>query len=183
MSRLDEAFAAMNRAFLAEETGGDPWDSVRALNAFSDEATLGFRRWDGTVDHVRLAAYIYRHNNIPSERWGRLGIGDTMAVLFDTLKHEDKAERQRLALDALRDVADKLDAMADVSEGLPARLRRLRNSCNMTQEELAAEASVDKSAISRYEKGRRTPQPETMRALANALGVNVTDLAGNKAPT
>lgn len=41
----------------------------------------------------------------------------------------------------------------------------------MTQEELALEAKISKSEVSRLEKGKRNPKWETMKRLAEGLGV------------
>jgi transcriptional regulator with XRE-family HTH domain len=41
----------------------------------------------------------------------------------------------------------------------------------MTQEQLALEVGINKSEISRLEKGKRNPKWETMKRLAAGLGV------------
>src|SRR4051794_11686872 len=51
------------------------------------------------------------------------------------------------------------------------RLRRLRISAGLTQEALAARAGLSDQAIGTLEQGqRRRPYPNTVRALADALG-------------
>ena len=53
-----------------------------------------------------------------------------------------------------------------------ARLRRLRETAGLTQEELASKAGLTAKAISVLERGeRRRPYPHTVRALADALGL------------
>ena len=50
------------------------------------------------------------------------------------------------------------------------RLRRLRESAGLTQEELASRAGLSAKAISDLERGeRRRPYPHTVRSLADAL--------------
>src|ERR671921_1011115 len=57
-----------------------------------------------------------------------------------------------------------------------ARLRRLRESAGLTQEELAARADLTRNAVSALERGeRRRPYPHTVRSLAEAL-----DLSGDE---
>src|SRR5689334_2804067 len=53
------------------------------------------------------------------------------------------------------------------------QLRHYRERAGLTQEELAAKAGLTAKAISALERGeRRSPYPHTVRALADALGLN-----------
>lgn len=54
-------------------------------------------------------------------------------------------------------------------------LRYYRLKCNMTRKELAERVHVSPMAISYYESGERRPGMETIKALAEALHVRVTD--------
>src|SRR5688572_6575285 len=57
-------------------------------------------------------------------------------------------------------------------------LRRYRERAGMTQEELAAQAGVTAKAISALERAeRRSPYPQTVRALADALGLSQAERA------
>jgi predicted ATPase/DNA-binding XRE family transcriptional regulator len=59
-----------------------------------------------------------------------------------------------------------------------ARLRRLRETQGLSQEELAERAGVSSHAVSALERGTRTrPYPHTVRALADALGLEGQDRA------
>jgi predicted ATPase/DNA-binding XRE family transcriptional regulator len=61
---------------------------------------------------------------------------------------------------------------------LGSRLRRLREAAGYTQEELAFRSGLTPNAISDLERGKtRHPYPNTVRALANALGLNEEDRA------
>ena len=51
------------------------------------------------------------------------------------------------------------------------RLRETRLRLGLTIVELAKKSGVDPSAISRIERGLRKPKAETLRKLADALGV------------
>lgn len=58
------------------------------------------------------------------------------------------------------------------------RLRFWRDRRALTQQELAAKASITRAALARIEAGNAEPRPSTTRALARALGVQVEDLMG-----
>ena len=54
---------------------------------------------------------------------------------------------------------------------LGARLRDHRRRLGLSQSQLAAKAGVNQGYLSSIEKGDRTPRPDTLRAIAVALGV------------
>jgi len=56
------------------------------------------------------------------------------------------------------------------------RLRSLRKSSNLTQEELAEKASLDRTYISSCERGNRNVSLENIYRLSQALGVSPKDL-------
>ncbi len=58
----------------------------------------------------------------------------------------------------------------------PLRLRELREERGFSQYGLAEESGVGRSTIAALEAGERGAQPNTVRALARALGVTVLDL-------
>jgi predicted ATPase/transcriptional regulator with XRE-family HTH domain len=58
------------------------------------------------------------------------------------------------------------------------RLRRLRESAGLTQEELASRAGLTAKAVSALERGeRKRPYPHTVRSLAEALGLSEEERA------
>ena len=60
-------------------------------------------------------------------------------------------------------------------------LKRLRNRRNMKQEDLAKQMSVSRQTVSGWETGRRQPDLDTLKKLAEALYVDVHELIyGNK---
>lgn len=64
-------------------------------------------------------------------------------------------------------------AARDGSQGrrlIPARLKEARFAARLTQTELAEKAGVKRQSVSYYEMGEKVPEPETMVALAKALG-------------
>jgi transcriptional regulator with XRE-family HTH domain len=61
---------------------------------------------------------------------------------------------------------------------LATLLKRLREDSGMTQEQLAFDAGITASALSRIERGLNSPGWTTVRRLAEALGVTLARLAG-----
>ena len=57
-----------------------------------------------------------------------------------------------------------------------SRLARRRKALGLTQEEVAAAADVDVSAIKRWELGKVRPSPKNRRALAEVLQVSLKEL-------
>jgi transcriptional regulator with XRE-family HTH domain len=60
---------------------------------------------------------------------------------------------------------------------LAALLKRLREERGLTQEQLAFDAGVTVSALSRIERGLNTPGWGTVTRLAEALDVSLVELA------
>ena len=65
----------------------------------------------------------------------------------------------------------------------PLRLRELREERGFSQYDLAQQSGVGRSTIAALETGERGAQPNTVRALARALGVSVPDLYGTHITT
>ena len=61
---------------------------------------------------------------------------------------------------------------------LGQKVRRLRESRDWSQAELARRAGVTKSAISTYELGTRTPSADVVCAFAKVFGVSADYLLG-----
>lgn len=62
-----------------------------------------------------------------------------------------------------------------------ARLAEVRQAHGMTQEQLAAATGVHRVTIARIETGDVSPKAETLKRLADALGVLVDDLIDKEA--
>ena len=61
--------------------------------------------------------------------------------------------------------------------GLGLALRVMRKEAGLTQGDLAEKASLNPTMLSRYERGARTPQIETLDAILVALGTDLRGLA------
>ena len=59
---------------------------------------------------------------------------------------------------------------------LGERLRALRDSAGLTQEELSRAANIGRVTLVRLENGEQTPRVKTLTAIAEALGKRVSDL-------
>jgi transcriptional regulator with XRE-family HTH domain len=57
-------------------------------------------------------------------------------------------------------------------------IRAWREHLGLTQEELSAKAGMAQSALARLERGTSKPRTATFAALANAMGLTVTQLQG-----
>jgi transcriptional regulator with XRE-family HTH domain len=62
-------------------------------------------------------------------------------------------------------------------EALGQAVRRLRDNRGMRQRDLAREAKLSKTHVWRIEQGDVNPGWDTVRQLAGALGIKVSDLA------
>jgi transcriptional regulator with XRE-family HTH domain len=69
-----------------------------------------------------------------------------------------------------------LDGPEDLRQAFAANLRRLRNAKVISQEDLAYEADVNRTYLSKLEKGVSYPGLEIIAKLANALGVDPVEL-------
>ena len=63
-----------------------------------------------------------------------------------------------------------------IYQRLGANIRRLRKGQGLTQAQLAERISRTEDAVSNIERGTSAPPPETAVAIAQALGVQLTDL-------
>jgi transcriptional regulator with XRE-family HTH domain len=58
------------------------------------------------------------------------------------------------------------------------RIRQLRNEKGLSQAKLAVRADMDPATLNRLEQGKGNPNLKTLERVAEALGVEVTDLLG-----
>jgi len=56
------------------------------------------------------------------------------------------------------------------------KLQQLRKQRNLTQEELANELYVSRTAISKWESGRGYPSLDSLRAISKLFSVSIDDL-------
>ena len=68
--------------------------------------------------------------------------------------------------------------MTDLRGRLGTRLKQLRTSRRLTQEQLAERAGLSYKFVGEIERGRGNPTLTTLGALGEALGVPLTDLLG-----
>ncbi len=58
------------------------------------------------------------------------------------------------------------------------RLRQFRSDAGLTQVGLAEKSGVDANTIARLERGEHTPSHQTLKRLAEALRVTISDILG-----
>lgn len=66
--------------------------------------------------------------------------------------------------------------MANVNQRLGAKIKSIRKSKGISQEELAYQAKIDYSYINEIEAGKRNPSIKRIAQIARVLGVEVKDL-------
>lgn len=66
--------------------------------------------------------------------------------------------------------------LEQVKTDIAVNLKNIRKSQNIAQERLALEAGVDRTFVSKIERGIGNPSLEVLLRLANRLGVSVADL-------
>jgi transcriptional regulator with XRE-family HTH domain len=66
--------------------------------------------------------------------------------------------------------------LEEVKTDIAVNLKNIRKSQNIAQERLALEAGVDRTFVSKIERGIGNPSLEVLLRLANRLGVSVADL-------
>lgn len=65
---------------------------------------------------------------------------------------------------------------------LNERIKDLRLSRNLTQEDVANAVKIAKSTYIKYEKGTQSPQLETIEVIAKFYGVNISEFFEEKRP-
>lgn len=123
-----------------------------------------------------------------------LGINRSTYARYETGDHEADYE-------TLNKLADFFDVSVDYILGrtdnpsppstrridrgttIGKRLKQLREERQLTLRQLAQVAHVSHSFISDIEQGRSNPSIETLKALARALGVSLTDLTDDPIPS
>ncbi len=64
----------------------------------------------------------------------------------------------------------------DIKRALGKNLREARERAKLTQEAVGQRSGVHATEVSRIEAGKRDPRIATVEALAEAVGVSVSDL-------
>ena len=67
----------------------------------------------------------------------------------------------------------KSDINSRLENNFPAILKRLREENNMTQQQLADFLNLERSSVAKYEKGKSTPNPETLLAISKIFNTTV----------
>src|SRR5262245_27507299 len=71
---------------------------------------------------------------------------------------------------------------AEAEETFGARLRRLRERADLSQEQLADRAGLNRYSVIKWERDQHEPMWSSVLALARALGRTVADFDGTEAP-
>jgi transcriptional regulator with XRE-family HTH domain len=65
--------------------------------------------------------------------------------------------------------------MSDIKERFAKRLRKIRRSMDLTQEQLADQVGVSLNFIGQLERGESAPSFETVQKIAEVLEVDVSE--------
>ena len=130
-------------------------DGARGLIPYSDLPEMGERTALSTLNLPN-----------PYEMVLETTQGETVEIPWDFARHYcDASYRPTVEAIALRG-----------RHTLGQRIRRLRNAAGLSQDALAREAGIGRVTLVRLEKGEQTPRYKTLRAIAKALRVEVSDL-------
>lgn len=67
-------------------------------------------------------------------------------------------------------------SIQDVRDWLAFNVRTQRSRTGLAQERLALEAGVDRTMVSKIERGLTNPSLETLLKLSNHMGISISDL-------
>jgi|TARA_B110001469_G_scaffold52000_1_gene50400 transcriptional regulator with XRE-family HTH domain len=68
--------------------------------------------------------------------------------------------------------------MTTLTKTFGSQVRVLRTSCNITQEQLANLANIDRGHMGHIERGSKSPSLDKVEKIANALKVSAHSLLG-----
>ena len=101
---------------------------------------------------------------------------------YEIILTTTREERVELPWDFVRHYCDqtyrpRMELIAaEGKQVLGARLRDLRETAGMTQEDLATAAGIARATMIRLENGKHAPKLSTLRAIAQVLGTPVENL-------
>ena len=114
---------------------------------------------------------------------GRGGIyGIELSNPYEMVLKTAKGERVEVPWDFARHYCDEsyrptVEAIAILGrQTLGERIRQFRESAGLTQDALARAAGIGRVILLRLEKGEQTPRFKTLKAIAQALGVDAPEL-------
>ncbi|GEM_PF-722248 len=79
-------------------------------------------------------------------------------------------------LDLSEEEQEKPEEYVNWIEWISKKIREVRQNAELTQEELANKAGLPQSHISRLERGKHSPSHMTLKKIAKALCIDVTEL-------
>lgn len=124
------------------------------------------------VDRIKL---LLRENDSTLKQLAK-GIKRSEHTIYSIMK------RQTCDEDTAKDIATYLNCDASYithgnsSERLGALIKKKRIQNGLTQEQLAKALNTTKAAISRYERGQRTPNAYKYALLCNALDMDINTI-------
>ena len=102
----------------------------------------------------------------PYEMVLRSAEGESVEIPWDFARHYCDA--------SYRPTVEAIAALGRQTVG--ERIRRFRESAGLTQEALARAAAIGRVTLVRLENGEQSPRFKTLKAIADALGMDTSDL-------
>jgi transcriptional regulator with XRE-family HTH domain len=116
----------------------------------------------------------------------KVGIAFSMISKYESGKSEPRLKILMRLADALSVSTQELQGEnsgrppVELYDGFSARLLEMRQSKKISLRLLAKRTGIDTSTLTQFELGEVSPSTDDVYQLAEALGANVTDLAGEK---
>jgi DNA-binding XRE family transcriptional regulator len=133
---------------------------------------------------LALAVWVERVRSLPKE--DRHDLYELSKLIFQDSSEEEVASAHRAMLEIIEQQATTVSRMqpienpgADLEKWVgfvSEKIRTLRKSCSMTQEELAKRTGIPQSHISRLESGQHSPSFSTLEKIAKAFDIPVSSL-------
>ena len=101
------------------------------------------------------------------------GLNTTVEELIDEIE-SDKCGTKNLTLDQPYYQKGELVMVIGI------KIKQYRNEANMTQKELAEKSGFSRSYLADVERGRYNPSIEALKAISEALGVNLSSIVDSK---
>ena len=67
-------------------------------------------------------------------------------------------------------------SMKNLTKSFGSRVREIRSSANITQEELATLANIDRGYMGHIERGTKSPTLDKVEQISNALNMEVVNI-------
>jgi len=137
-------------------------------------------------EHVVVSFLMHRMSQLPKE-----AISDLTALTPEIANCRNADEFREIA-QTIREILFPSELLGEIRKGSPApgqteslekragwigqRIKKLRKEAELTQEELSERSDLPQSHICRLELGQHSPSQKTLKKIAEALKVRISDI-------